>query len=362
MNTDVLIIGGGPAGLSAALELASRNLHVTIVDESRELGGQLRQQTQVLEPLPSPYESMRGFELAEKLVEEVNSQPIHQLLEHRVIGFYEDGRVGVSDDQNVYPINPKKLIFATGAYEKAVPFLKWTLPGIMTIGAAQTLINRDLVLPGNETVIVGISNFSLDVVEQLQSVGVHVKAMLELNGQTQQYRPEKLEGIKSTGVPIYKQAEIIEAKGNGRVEELVINHEGQEKSLQVDFVCLDGGRSPITDLFYQVNCSFGYQEALGGWLPQYDSNFKTSNDNVFLAGNASGISHPGALLLTGKMAGISVAESLQRIEPQEAQIIRNLLWKEIETSESRDFPNVWKARKEHVEQFLEPKIKDQFIS
>jgi len=362
MNTDVLIIGGGPAGLSAALELASRNLHVTIVDESRELGGQLRQQTQVLESLPPPYESMRGYELADKLVGEVDSLSIHQLLEHRVIGFYEDGRVGVSDDRNVGPISPKKIIFASGAYEKAVAFLKWTLPGIMTIGAAQTLINRDLVLPGNETVIVGISNFSLDVVEQLQSVGVHVKAMLELTGQTQPYSLEKLEDIKSTGVAIYQQAEMIEAKGTGRVEELVINHEGQQKSLQVEFVCIDGGRSPITDLFYQVNCSFGYQEALGGWLPQYDSRFKTSNDNVFLAGNASGISHPSVLLLTGKIAAIGAAEELQMIEKQEAEVLRNVLWKEIEIIESREFPYVWTARKEHVEHFLKPKIKDQFIS
>ncbi|WP_408011246.1 NAD(P)/FAD-dependent oxidoreductase [Pseudalkalibacillus sp. A8] len=362
MKTDVLIIGGGPAGLSAAIELGARDLHVTILDESNELGGQLHQQTQVLKRLPSTYRNLRGFELAEQLVNEVNQLSVHQLLGHRVIGLYEDGSVGISDDLNVFPVRAKKIIVSTGAYERAVPFLKWTLPGIMTIGAAQTLINRDMVLPGKETFIVGLSNFSLDVAEQLRSVGVHVKGILQPKGHEQKYCIGSLEAVRSMGIPIYKQAEVVEAKGNGKVEQLVFKYVNQLQSVQVDSVCIDGGRSPILDIFYQLNCSFGYQEVLGGWLPQYDSSFKTSNENVFLAGNASGISDHGALLLTGRLAAISVLEDLQKLDKQDTQTVRNLLWKEIETLESWDHPDVWTARREHIEQFLQPKIKDQFIS
>ncbi|UII55657.1 NAD(P)/FAD-dependent oxidoreductase [Cytobacillus spongiae] len=362
MNKDVLIIGGGPAGLSAAVELATRNVSVAIVDEALELGGKLRQQTQILTSLPVPSESLRGFELADKLINEVSNLPVHQLLGHRVIGFYENGSVGITDEQNVIPVSAKNIIVATGAYEKAIPFLKWTLPGIMTIGAAQTLINKDFVIPGREAVVVGISDFSLDVVKQLKSVGVHIKAMIQPKGQVQKYSSEKLEKAQSLGIQFYQQAEVLEAKGNGKVEELVIEHEGQQLSFQVEFVCIDGGRSPILDVFYQLDCSFGYSEALGGWVPQYDSNFHTSTQNVFLAGNAAGVSRQDVLLLTGKLAGVSVCENLQVLGNQEANSIKNVIWKEIETVESNYLPDVWKARKIHIEHFLQPMLKDQFIS
>jgi len=362
MKTDVLIIGGGPAGLTAAIELGSRNLNVTIVDESFELGGQLRQQTQVLTSLPPKFQPMRGFELVDKLAEQVNDLSIRRLLGHRVIGLYKDGSVGITDQENVFSISAKKIIVATGAYEKAIPFLKWTLPGIMTIGAAQTLINRDFIIPGKETVIVGLSDFSLDVSLQLQSVGIQVKAIFETIGQTVTYNLEKYNAVFSSGVPIYKDVEILEAKGNGRVEEIVIYHEGQQKSFDVDFVAIDGGRSPILDVFYQLECSFGFQEDLGGWLPQYNSNFKTSNKDVFLAGNASGISNNGVLILTGQIASISVAEELNVINKGEAEAIRNICWKEIEEFETNEWPKVWEARKRHIEHFLQPVLKDQFIS
>lgn len=362
MNTDVLIIGGGPAGLSAAIELGERNLDVTIVDEFYQLGGQLRQQTQVLTSLPSHFQPIRGFELAEKLVERVNQLPIRKLLKHRVIGLYKDGSIGVTDEENVFPINAKKILVATGAYEKTIPFLKWTLPGIMTIGAAQILINRDLVSPGKETVIVGLSDFSLDVAMQLQHVGIQVKAILKPNGQTITCNQGKYNEVLSAGIPIYKNVEILEAKGNGKVEEIIINHDSQQRSFNVDFVGIDGGRSPILDIFYQLECSFGYNEDLGGWVPQYNSNLRTSNQDVFLAGNASGISPSGVLILTGQVAAISIAEELKAISKGEAETFQNSYWKEIEEIEKKASPMIWKARKEHIEDFLQPMIKDQFIS
>ncbi|MDA6131203.1 hypothetical protein OSK38_28040, partial [Escherichia coli] len=79
-----------------------------------------------------------------------------------MVGFYADGSAGITDEENVFPVKAKKIIVASGAAEKAVAFPKWTLPGIMTIGAAQTLINRDFVLPGREAVIVGSSDFAME--------------------------------------------------------------------------------------------------------------------------------------------------------------------------------------------------------
>lgn len=359
METDVLIIGGGPAGLAAAIEIASRGLYVTIIDESSSLGGQLWQQTQLIRPLPSVYQPMRGFDLANELTEQVNRFMVRQLLNHRVIGFYADGSVGITDEENVFPVKTKKLVVATGAAEKAMAFPKWTLPGILTIGAAQTLVNREFVLPGKEAVIVGSSDFAMDIACQLMDVGIKVKGIIEKEHVAAAREQEKVSKLVRRGIPFYFNSFIKEARGNGQVEEIDIQLPSNMITENTDLVCIDGGRSPILDTFYQLGCAFGYQEVLGGWVPQYNRLFKSDREDVFLAGNAAGISTQGPLLLTGMIAGISVCEELQAISRGEAEEMRDALWKELELLEYQD---VHKGRAKHIENFKNPVLKDQFIS
>ncbi|MEK3854260.1 NAD(P)/FAD-dependent oxidoreductase [Cytobacillus sp. FSL H8-0458] len=359
MKTDVLIIGGGPAGLSAAIETASRGLDVIIIDETSRLGGQLNQQTQVLRPLPPIYESMRGFELAYKLTGQIKDSNVRPLLNHRLVGFYADGSAGITDEENVFPVNAKKIIVASGAAEKAVAFPKWTLPGIMTIGAAQTLINRDFVLPGREAVIVGSSDFAIETALQLMGVGIQVKAIVEQQSGASAKEQEKVSELTRKRIPVYFNSFIKEARGNGQVEQIDVALPDEVITLNVDLVCMDGGRAPILDVFYQLGCSFGYQEELGGWVPQYNNRLQTGREDVFLAGNAAGISTHGPLLLTGMIAGISVSEELQAIRTEEANEIREALWKELQLLE---YSEVYSGRVKHLENFTSPVLKDQFIS
>jgi thioredoxin reductase len=359
METDVLIIGGGPAGLSAAIETASRGLDVTIVDEASKLGGQLNQQTQVLRSLPSVYEPMRGFELATKLIGQTKDLNVRPLLNHRVVGFYKDGSAGITDEENVFPIKAKKIIVASGAAEKAVAFPKWTLPGIMTIGAAQTLINRDLVKPGREAVIVGSSDFAIETAMQLMDVGIQVKGIIEKRSAALAKEQEKVSELSRKGVPFFFNSFIREARGNGQAEQVDIELDGEVITQDVDLVCLDGGRAPILDVFYQLGCSFGFQEVLGGWVPQYSHTFQSDRKDVFIAGNAAGISRQGPILLTGMIAGISVCEELQAISAAEANEIREALWKELEILEDQE---ACSGRMQHIGSFTSPILKDLFIS
>lgn len=362
METDVLIIGAGPAGLAAAFETASRGLDVTVVDESITLGGQLNQQTQVIDNLPSSFQPMRGYELAAFLTKQLEDYPVRYLLGHRVIGFYKDGSVGVTDEADVFPIQAKKIIVATGAAEKGVLFPKWTLPGVMTIGAAQTLINRDFVLPGKNAVIVGSSDFAMEIALQLFDVGVKLKGIIEKGSTILAKEIEKVELVKKHGIPFYLESTINEARGIGEVEEVDIQKGDQIFTEKVGFVCVDGGRSPILDIFYQLGCSFGYQKDLGGWVPQYNKHFQTYLEDVFLAGNAAGISIQGVLIVTGKLAGISVCESLRMVSKEVAEEKRISLWRELEILEKRVLPDAWQARLQHLENFASPALKDQFIS
>ncbi|MEH7336052.1 FAD-dependent oxidoreductase [Neobacillus drentensis] len=362
METDILIIGAGPAGLAAAFETASKGLDVTIVDESLTMGGQLNQQTQVIPSLPSSFQSMRGFEWAAHLTNQLKEYDIRYLLSHRVIGFYKDGSVGITDEQEVFAVKAKKIIVATGAAENAVAFPKWTLPGVMTIGAAQTLINRDFVQPGKEAVIVGSSDFALDAALQLSEVGVHVKGFIEKNAGILSRDLEKIEQVKKIGIPIHLDSFIKEARGIGAVEEIDIQIGTRVFTEKVDLVCVDGGRSPILDIFYQLGCSFGYQKELGGWVPQYNHQFQTDREDIFLAGNAAGISTQGVLLVTGMLAGINACEAVGAITKTIADEEKDFLWKELEILETKYNPTIWEARNRHMENFAYPVIKEQFLS
>jgi thioredoxin reductase len=362
METDVLIIGAGPAGLTAAIETASRGLDVTIVEESLSMGGQFIQQTQVLHSLPAAYQPMRGFEIAERLRKQVEDSSVRCLLGHRVIGFYKDGSVGISDETNVFPLKVKKIIVATGAAENGVAFPKWTLPGVMTIGAAQTLINRDFVMPGKNAVIVGSSDFAMDVALQLSEIGVRVEAIVENGTTVFAHDKEKVEQVRKVGIPVHVNTLIKEARGIGKVEEVDLVEGDQVTTIRVDAVCVDGGRSPILDVFYQLGCSFGYQKELGGWIPQYNKELQTDRKDVFLAGNAAGVSTQGVLLVTGKIAGINVCEALGAISKQEAEIETASLWSELEILETKLYPDAWKARNRHVGNYEHPVLTDQFIS
>lgn len=156
------------------------------------------------------------------------------------------------------------MIVTTGAAERAVPFLKWTLPGVMTIGAAQTLVNRDFVVPGKKAVIFGSSDFALDVAIQLKQVGVEIEGIIEKSTKLTARDTDKINLIKQASIPIYLNSFIKEVGGNGQVEEVYVQQDQEVKTFHVDLVCVDGGRKPITEVFYQLDCSFSYQEKLGG--------------------------------------------------------------------------------------------------
>ena len=361
MEIDVLIIGAGPAGLTTAFETASRGLTVTLVDESVLVGGQLQHQTQIIKSLPFSLQAKRGFEIVKVLKDRLKDFPILYLLEHRVIGVYADGSVGITDNTHVSPVKAKKIIVATGAAENAIPFPKWTLPGVMTIGAAQRLVNRDFVMPGSEAIIVGSSDFAMDVALQLIEVGVNIKGIVESQSQIKVRNKDKVREVESKGVPIYLNSTIIEARGREQIEEIVLKLQDKILTEKVDLVCVDGGRIPIPDLFYQLGCSFGYQEELGGWIPQYNRYFQTNIVNIFLAGNAAGISSLGGILITSKIAGISVCEALNVISNEEAKKIRRTLWTELEVIEKSLELDVWKGRQLHIENFTKPILQDQFF-
>ncbi len=351
METEVLILGGGPSGLAAAYEVASRGHGVMIVDEAWALGGQLRQQTQIIDPIPAPFTGLRGFQLAETLVERLKEFPVEYLLKHEFIGLFADGSAGVSGGEKILRISAKCFVVATGAAESARHFPGWTLPGVMTIGAAQILINRERIYPGKTGLVVGSSDMALEITRQMHDVGINVIGVVEPTSQILAKDGKIVSSLQETGIPVLLQTEVVAVSGSGKVETVLLssgNKPGVETDCQVDFVCIDGGRHPILEPFSIMNCPLRYEKELGGWLPSYNGKLQSTNSGIFVAGQAAGVTCQAGVVLTGAIAGINAVDYLENGTAEARESCKQVYWDELKRIESTQTPEVWQARMSHM--------------
>lgn len=351
METDLLIVGGGPAGLGAAITADKAGANVILTDESFSLGGQLKQQTQYFNKLPQYDEKVRGTALGDNLIEQLETSNVKVLKKHTMIGSYLNENIGVTDGNKTFEIKSRKNIIAPGAAEEAKIFPGWTLPGVMTAGAAQILMNRERVLPGKNAIMLGSNDFSLEVARQLKACGVTIKAIVEEKGQIISSDSELLEDVK--GVPVYVNATIESATGKSGVEQVVIQTSDELHEVKADLICIANGFSPIIEPFEILNCNFVYHHELGGWLPEYNANFQTSIPSCYIAGNAAGITSIGPILLTGEIAAIGALQELGFIEHEEAENRQKKLWEDLYELERKTNKKTFQARCELIESFYE---------
>lgn len=349
MKTDILIIGAGPAGMSAALTAEKAGARVILVDESFSPGGQLKQQTQRFNRLPEKDEKVRGTTLGDDLKRQVEVSKITILKKHIMIGAYQNGNIGVTDGEKTFEIQSQKNIIATGATEKPKIFPGWTTPGVMTAGAAQILINRESVLPGKNAIMFGSNDYSLEVARQLQECGVTVKAIVEEKEQTISSDIDLLRAVKN--IPVYMNSTIEAAIGKEELKKVAVKTPEGLHEFDADFICIANGFSPIIEPFEIMDCNLVYQKELGGWLPAYNVHFQTSNPSCYIAGNAAGITSLGPILLTGKIAAINVLEELGFLEQKEAANFRKELWQEFSKMEMETNEKTFQSRCEIIKHF-----------
>jgi len=319
--TDIAIIGGGPAGLSAAIYAASLGAKVTLVDDGLELGGQLIKQTHKFFGSKKQFAGIRGIEIAKNLLQEIKKyKNIELICNATVTGYYEDGILTIVQGSNgdiFIKLLPDRIIVATGASENMLTFVNNDLPGVYGAGAVQTLMNLYGVVPGNNILMVGAGNIGLIVSYQLLQAGIKVEAIVEALPRIGGYLVHASK-IRRLGVPIYTSHTLKEVYGNDGVEKAVISEinkdfefiPGTEKELKVDTICLAVGLSPLSDLLWQAGCQMKYIAELGGYVALRDDHMKSSLDNIYIAGDVAGIEEASSAMLEGKIAGLNAAVSL----------------------------------------------------
>ena len=219
VETEVLILGAGPAGLSAAIELGEIGAKALLVDDKNHLGGKLVLQThRFFGSTQAVYAGTRGIDIAKKLAEKVRSlENVEVWTNSTAIGIFEDKVVGIYRDQveNVR-VKPQVLMIATGARERSVAFPGNTLPGVYGAGAFQTLVNRDMVKPCENLFIIGGGNVGLIAGYHAIQAGIHVAGLVEAAPQCGGYKVHK-DKLARSGVPIYTSHTVLEARGKNKV-------------------------------------------------------------------------------------------------------------------------------------------------
>ena len=353
LDTDALVVGGGPAGLSAALTLADFGLDVVLVDEHFKLGGQLLKQTHKFFGSVELFGGMRGFQIAEEYVKRISGNPrIRVLGESVTYGAFRGGLVGVASKEAHYVVRPRAVVAATGAQERYLEFPNNDLPGVIGAGGVQTIMNEYGVKPGERALVVGSGNVGIIIAYQLLQAGVRVEAVVEILPEIGGWFVHAAK-IRRYGIPILTRHTIKAVYGNGRVERAVVVAvdekfnpiPGTEREFNVDLVLLAIGLEPDTRFVLQCGAVARWSPELGGLVPLRTVDLETSVPNLYVAGDSSGIEEATTAIIEGRIAALSIVEKLA--DPsraskarEEAEKLIRFLWDEYRRS-----PLLARARK-----------------
>lgn len=304
LETEVLIIGGGPSGLSAAIQLGSYGIDCLLLDDKHELGGKLVLQTHKF--FGSEEDSRagtRGHEIGKLLAEEVKQLPsINIWLNSTAIFVFSDQKVGVLKDGVYKLVKPKRILNAAGAREKFLRFPGNHLARIYGAGAFQTLVNRDLVRPTERLFIIGGGNVGLIGAYHALQAGIEVVGLAEAMPRCGGYKVHA-DKLARLGVPIYTSHSILCANGDETVSSITIAEidknfkpiSGTEKTFACDTILIAVGLDSLSEFTI---------EAEQAGIP------------VYSAGDALEIAEASSAMFNGKIVGLKMARDCGADAPE----------------------------------------------
>jgi len=299
IKTEVLVIGAGPAGLSATKLLGEHKIDVILVDDKNRLGGKLVLQThKFFGSQEDVYAGKRGIDIAKILGDQVKSlDSVNIWINSTVVAVFSDKLIGVLKNNEEYVlISPRNILVATGAREKMLVFPGNTLPGVYGAGAFQTLMNRDLIKAAKQIFIIGGGNVGLIAGYHAIQAGINVVGLIEAMPYCGGYKVHE-DKLRRLGVPIYTKHTVTSANGSNNVESITIgqiNEKGEilpntKKTFNCDTILIAIGLNPV-DEFYLKAKEFGM--------------------NVWVAGDAQEIAEASAAIFTGRIEALKMLEKM----------------------------------------------------
>ncbi|MGI8729603.1 MAG: 2Fe-2S iron-sulfur cluster-binding protein [Solirubrobacteraceae bacterium] len=293
-HADVLIIGGGLAGLSAAIAAAQAGADVVLVDDGPRAGGRLLHEG--------------GHERAAELAGAARGLGVEVLTEASALGYY-DGLVAVWQGSVLHQIRARAHVAATGTIDQPLVFAGNDLPGVMTSDGARRLAALYAVRPGSRAVVATTGDRGLQAALALREAGVQLALVTDERAGSAAI-PIAAE-LAELGVEVLAGATIIRADGDDRVERATIariaadgrREPGSERTVDCDLVVVSGGSLPATSLLAQAGAAMAFEPASGQFLPG------EMPAHVQSAGEIAGLHDDDAIELSGAIAGTSAAHA-----------------------------------------------------
>lgn len=331
-RTNLAIIGGGPAGLAAAHEASSRGLSVTLLDEQRSLGGQIyRNVENVTEKAPQRANVLgKDYQYGAALVSLFRHSSATYLGDS-LVWHIEAGLLWYLQDGLAKTLEADRILIATGAMERPVPLPGWTLPGVMTVGAAQILLKTGGILPGEDTVLVGHGPLLYLLAQQILAAGGTIQGIVETAPSNRYLQAARhlpaavgtgylgkglrmMLALRRAGVRFYRNAEDVRIEGPGEARHVKFRSRSINHTLDASHVFLHEGVVPNTQLTRLVGCDHVWDNEQQCFKPVTDRWGNTSVQGVMVAGDGAGIGGAIAAAEAGRIAGLEVAHALGRLD------------------------------------------------
>ncbi|HVX41256.1 MAG TPA: FAD/NAD(P)-binding oxidoreductase [Gemmatimonadaceae bacterium] len=308
LSCDVLVIGGGPAGIAAAARAAAAGAATVLVDEGIAPGGQIWR--------PNVHGAQPA--LAQRWLARLAASGATVMPRTTVVDVERRPTTGfvVRAEQNAEPvaIASRALVLATGARERFLPFPGWTLPNVIGIGGAQALLKSGTSFRGKHVLIAGTGPLLLPVAASLTAAGATLQLVAEQSSRGRVARfaaglwnaPATLAQaaryrMRFFGVPYAMSAWVVRAEGDDRLRRVIVQQGRETRAYDCDVLCTGYGLVPNTELARLLGC------AMRGNAVTVDADQGTTIDGVFAAGEPTGVAGVDSAVAEGQVAGLAAA-------------------------------------------------------
>ena len=308
-HADMAVIGGGPAGMSAALAAAEYGAKVTLIDDQPRLGGSLRFSPRESADLPG-FEGATGDDIACKLADAAHENDrVRVMTGATVFAFYQDNLLGIRRERDVVKLRARRVVVATGSFDVPLLFENNDLPGVMLSSAAQRLIRLYGLRPGDRAVVATANDDGYQVALDLLDAEIRVAAVIDSRPGGPE-RTDAARALEASGVEILRSSMVAKANGKNRLRGVNVRStdargsDETQRKIRCDLLCMSGDTQLADGLLYQAGATRDYGRDLG------DPGHWVLPPGLHVAGGLTGSHDLGAALMQGRLAGLEAAQHL----------------------------------------------------